>query len=57
MEDMSAVAAKTKLSSLIRLIKNHSKILKLLQFENFNAQILIFEGFEKKVSKEYIIFF
>jgi len=57
MEDMSAVAAKTKVSSLIRLIKNHSKILKLLQFENFNAQILIFEGFEKKVSKEYIIFF
>ena len=57
MEDMSAVAAKTKVSSLIRLIKTHSKILKLLQFENFNAQILIFEGFEKKVSKEYIIFF
>ena len=32
---MSAVEAKTKVSSVIRLIKNHSKILKLLQFEKF----------------------
>jgi len=31
MKHMSAVAAKTK-ASLIRLIKNHSNILKLLQF-------------------------
>jgi len=29
------VAAKTKASSLIRLFKNHRKILKLLQFEKF----------------------
>ena len=29
----SAVASETKVSSLIRLIKNHSKLLKLLQFE------------------------
>jgi len=33
MEHASAVAAKTKASSLIRLIKNDRKILKLLQFE------------------------
>jgi len=37
MEHMLAVATETKASSLIRLIKNHSKILKLLQFENFNS--------------------
>jgi len=38
-EHSSAIAAKTKTktSSLIRLIKNHSKILKLLQFENFSS--------------------
>jgi len=35
MEHASAIAAKTKASSLIRLIKNHSKILKMLQFEQF----------------------
>jgi len=35
MEHASAVTAKTKASSLIRLIKNHSNILKLLQFEKF----------------------
>jgi len=43
MELALAFAAKTKASSLIRLIKNHSKILKLLQFDNFNSWILIFE--------------
>jgi len=32
MEPAMTVAAKTKVSSLIRLIKNHRKILKLLQF-------------------------
>jgi len=37
MEHTSAIAAKTKASSLITLIKYHSKILKLLQFENFNS--------------------
>jgi len=37
MEHASAVTAETKASSLIRLIKNHSKILKLLQFEIFNS--------------------
>jgi len=36
MERASAIAAETKAPSLIRLIQNHSKILKLLQFENFN---------------------
>jgi len=35
MEHASAVTAETKASLLIRLIKNHSKILKLLQFEKF----------------------
>jgi len=35
MKDALAVAAKTKSSSLVRLIKNHTKILKLLQFEKF----------------------
>ena len=35
MKHASAVEAKTKASSWIRLIKNHSKILKLLQFEQF----------------------
>ena len=49
MEHALALAAETKASSLIRLIKNHSKRLKLLQFENFNPSILIFEVFEKKV--------
>jgi len=29
------VATETKTSSLIRLMKNYSKILKLLRFENF----------------------
>jgi len=33
MKHVSAVAAKTKISLLIRSIKIHSKILKLLQFE------------------------
>jgi len=35
MEHASAVAAETKASSSIRLIKNNSKILKFLQFEKF----------------------
>jgi len=35
MEYTLAVAAKTKALSLIRLIKNQSQILKLLQFEKF----------------------
>jgi len=35
MEHVSAIAAETKASSLITLIKNHIKILKLLQFEKF----------------------
>jgi len=35
MEHVSSVAAETKASPLIRSIKNHSKILKLLQFEKF----------------------
>jgi len=34
MEHALAVTAETKASSLIRLMKNHSKTLKLLQFEN-----------------------
>jgi len=33
MEHMSAVTAKTEASPLIRLIKHHSKILKLLQLK------------------------
>jgi len=33
MRHMLAVTAETKTSSLIRLIKNHSKILKLLQYK------------------------
>jgi len=37
MNHVSAVAAKIKVSSSISLIKNHSKILKLLQFEIFNS--------------------
>jgi len=37
MEHVSVVAAKTTAPSLIRLIRNHSKILKLLEFENFNS--------------------
>jgi len=35
MKHASAVVAETKASSLIRSNKNHSKILKLLQFEKF----------------------
>jgi len=35
MERVSAVTAETNASSLTRLIKNHSKILKLLQFDKF----------------------
>ena len=35
MEHASSLTAKTKVSSLIRLIVNDSKILKLLQFEKF----------------------
>jgi len=35
MEHMLTVAGETKASSLIELIKNHSKILELLQFEKF----------------------
>jgi len=35
MKHASAITAATKASSLIRSIKNHSKILKLLQFEKF----------------------
>jgi len=37
-----AVAAEMKVSSLGRLIKNHCKILKLLQFANFSSYNLIF---------------
>jgi len=35
MEHALAVAGETKTSLLIRLIKNHSKILKLLHFKKF----------------------
>jgi len=35
MVHVSSAAAKTKASSLIRLIENHSKIMKLLQFVIF----------------------
>jgi len=35
MEHALAIAVKRKASSLIRLIKIHSKILKLLQFDKF----------------------
>jgi len=35
MKHASAVAAKTKASSVTTLIKNHSKVWKLLQFEKF----------------------
>jgi len=52
MEHVSAVAATTKASSLIRFIKNHSNILKLLKLQNFSSEILIFEVFEKKVRHE-----
>jgi len=48
MEHVSAVAAETKASSLVRLFKNHSKILKLLQLKIL-AHILILEVFEKKI--------
>jgi len=37
MEHTLVFVATTKASSLIRLLKNHSKILKLLQFENFTS--------------------
>jgi len=36
MEHTTAVAPETKASSSIKLIKNHRKTLKLLQFEKFN---------------------
>jgi len=52
MKYVSAIGVEMKASSLIRLIKNHSKILKLLQFEIFQ---LIKPDFEK-VSIEYMIF-
>jgi len=52
-EHTSAVAAKTKASSLISLIKKHSKILKLLQLKNFSSLMLIFE---KRFGIEYTIF-
>jgi len=35
MKRVLAVAAETEVSSSIRAIKNHSKILELLQFEKF----------------------
>jgi len=35
MKHALVIAAETKASSLIRFIKNHSKILKLLQLEKF----------------------
>jgi len=35
MEHVSAVAVKTKASSLINSIRNHSIMLKLLQFDKF----------------------
>jgi len=48
MEHRSAGAAETK-TSLIRLIKNHSKIFKLLQFEKFQLINPDFWNFWKKV--------
>jgi len=35
MKHASAIVTEAKASSLIRLIKNHRKIFKLLQLENF----------------------
>jgi len=55
MKHASAVA-ETKASSLIRSIKNHSKILKLLQFEKFSSKILIFEVFEKGKARNTLYF-
>jgi len=49
MKHASAVAAKTKASSSIRLIKDHSKILKLLQFQNCQLINPDFLSFLKKV--------
>ena len=48
MKHASTVAAKTKASSLIRWIKNHSKILKLLQFKKFYLINPDFWSFWKK---------
>ena len=47
-EHASAFAAKTKAPSLIRLIKHHSKILKLLQFEKVLPHKSWFLKFLKK---------
>ena len=49
MEHASAVTAETNASSSIRLIKNHSKILKLLQFEKVQLTNPDFWSFWKKV--------
>jgi len=48
MEHMSAITAKTKASSLIRLIKNHGKILKLLSNRKILAHKTRFFKFRKK---------
>jgi len=49
MEHMSAVTDEIKVSSLIKLIKNCRKILKLLQFKKFQLINPDFLGFSKKV--------
>jgi len=43
-------------NKLIRLFTNHCKISKLLQYEAFSSQILIFEVLQKRQGIEYIIF-
>jgi len=48
MEHVSAVTAETKASSLIRLFKNHSTILKLLQFNQILLINPAFEVLEKR---------
>jgi len=45
MQHMSIVAAEAKATSLIKLLKNQSNILKLLPLKNFTSSILIFEVF------------
>jgi len=49
MQHMSIVAAEAKATSLIKLLKNQSNILKLLPLKNFTSSILIFEVFERNV--------
>jgi len=57
MEHVLAFAAETKASSLIRLIKNDSKILNLLQFEKFQLINPDFFSFLRKSKALNTLFF